>query len=190
MKLLFENWRRYLEEGVPGYVPAEKPILDITGKGSNELGDPYESGTDAWKIANKLVTPCTSSVDCAKKSRGEQDTKKDNWHAVNKMNIETHFDIADQILDKLWDRASAGEGEQALWDGRDPRGHVDVADMEEYFDEIRQEIHASSTVEEAQTAYHRLRFTIEYFKDVGVVSDDDYNKAWSARCQMTKCYEG
>ncbi len=91
MKLLFENWRKYLNEGVPtkshpwgsGYEPYtpgtlayeasenKKPILDITGKGSNELGDPHEPGSIAWKITNNLVTPCTSSADCAEKKKDD-----------------------------------------------------------------------------------------------------------------------
>ena len=89
MKLIMENWRRYLNEGLGDAarsamtmgrkaLSAGMPVIDISGKGSNELGDPYEPGSIAWKIANDLATPCTSSADCAEKEKAEE-TPGSDW---------------------------------------------------------------------------------------------------------------
>jgi len=64
MKLIMEGWRQYLKEVRFVDPPAGKPILDITGKGSNELGSRHVPWTAAWKIFNNIVTPCTSSAEC------------------------------------------------------------------------------------------------------------------------------
>jgi hypothetical protein len=107
MKLILENWRKYLNEGVPVNKPIAKPVLDITGKGSNELGDPHEPGSIAWKITNNLVTPCTSSADCAEKKKDDpradqpwestedwSDEEYGQWFQENEESVEkANFDI-------------------------------------------------------------------------------------------------
>jgi len=101
-----ENWRQYMQEVRFVDPPTGKPVIDITGKGSNELGDPHETGSIAYKIANDLATPCTSSADCAEKKKAVDGPTEDwsteeygewyqeNEEAVNKANFDVNQFLA------------------------------------------------------------------------------------------------
>jgi len=96
MKRIFESWRKYV-------VNEGKPIVDIRGKGSNELGNPKSPRSIAYAIAKGLVTPCTSSLDPGCESLGEKSKKEEyeEWREKNAQKIDMANEHTNQYLSEL-----------------------------------------------------------------------------------------
>jgi hypothetical protein len=146
MKVIMESWRKFVNEAKISnsvandlkqvttalqYIDSagsdgarDKELVDISGMGSNELGDPYDEDSLAYKIRNNIINHCTSSSDCADKAGGmgalaaTNDIVDKSFASIESLSPskQRSIDEKEDLLNKFkkYDQSSEGASRQLL----------------------------------------------------------------------------